>query len=142
MLPPELCADCPAAFAVTALAQTQDGSKRSLLAIRTHIANRRCYGIACELDPVLLCCYKLTMASSSDCCVFEQALPSASRTVQVSKDAAGPLSDSQSFIQATVRAGGLCGCTHLHPQDKLLCWELDPSARCLTVREVHAYPRP
>lgn len=79
------------------------------------------------------------MGALGDCCVFEQALPPPSRTIQVSKDQADPLGTSQSFIEATVRTGSLCGCTHLQGQDKMLCWELDPSIRCLTVREVLHY---
>lgn len=80
------------------------------------------------------------MASPGDYCVFEQALPPPFRTVQVSRDEVERLGISQSFIEATVRSGSLCGCTHLRNQDKLLCWELDPSARCLTVREVQLLP--
>jgi hypothetical protein len=75
-----------------------------------------------------------SMAGEQELCVVEQALPAQSRTVQVSRDDAVE-SGNQSFIEATVKAGSLCGCAQLQ-SGRLLCWELDPSARCLTVREV------
>lgn len=70
--------------------------------------------------------------------VFEQALPSQPRAVQVSSDSRAPPADSTSYIGNAVSAGSLSGAAKVMQPGRALCWELEPAERCLTVREVRS----